>query len=199
MLSIATAVETTVLEAGSRTAPLNCEFVREAISISSIGALVSVNPPWDSPITSTGKTLPSLESGARRCRQVWSGSFTLLGAPIGPGGLTKLSASLMRLLRSPALLLLRYCVAYCKIVYTTRVTPPALLGSSLEAFDGRVRQCLARSLLHRPLNRRGVAVGLSLHQWWWSRAPPLSSSRGCSLCGLYFRYLGVLPNLGSYL
>ena len=39
-----------------------------------------------------------------------------------------------------ALLLLRNSAAYCKIVYT-RVTLPALLGGSLETFDGRMRQC----------------------------------------------------------
>ena len=85
-----------------------------------------------------------------------SGSFSLLGAPIGTAAYCEAHTIRERVetahpllqalaeLPDPqtALLLLRHCAGYCKVVYTTRVTPPALLGTALDCFDAAVRQCL---------------------------------------------------------
>jgi hypothetical protein len=40
------------------------------------------------------------------------------------------------------LLLLRQCASYCRMVYSTRVTPPMGLAPALQSFDTAVRGCL---------------------------------------------------------
>jgi len=43
-----------------------------------------------------------------------------------------------------ALLLLRQCASFGKVVFVTRCTPPDLLGSELQRFDAGVRRCFER-------------------------------------------------------
>ena len=42
-----------------------------------------------------------------------------------------------------ALLLLRQCGDFCKLVHLARSTPPALIGEALQFFDGDVRRCFS--------------------------------------------------------
>ena len=85
-----------------------------------------------------------------------SGAFSFLGAPVGPPAYCEAFTMAERvekarpLLRELAtlpdtqtgLLLLRHCASFCRIAYSSRVTPPGLHRDSLEAFDSDVRKCL---------------------------------------------------------
>ena len=85
-----------------------------------------------------------------------SGSFHLLGAPIGCGPFCEqyteekrvgAARPLLQAIRSlpdaqTGLLLLRYCASFCKVVYSMRVTPPELVLQALQSFDAEVRTCL---------------------------------------------------------
>ena len=85
-----------------------------------------------------------------------TGATCLLGAPIGPQAYTedytrtkrveKATLLLQALQELPdpqtALLLLRHCAAYCRMVFALRVTPPQLLAGAACDFDSAVRACL---------------------------------------------------------
>ena len=85
-----------------------------------------------------------------------SGAFSLLGAPIGDAGFcNEFTAAewvnkALPLLEELAvlddaqttLLLLRQCASYCRMVYSTRVTPPRGLAPALQSFDTAVHGCL---------------------------------------------------------
>ena len=83
-------------------------------------------------------------------------AFSLLGAPIGNAAFcneftaTERVNKALPLLEELAvlgdaqttLLLLRQCASYCRMVFSTRVTPPSGLDPALQAFDTAVRGCL---------------------------------------------------------
>ena len=85
-----------------------------------------------------------------------SGAFDLLGAPIGDDVFcntythTERVAKALPLLEALAvlpdpqvvLMLLRHCAGYCRLVYSTRTTPPTGPGPAFLAFDTAVRDCL---------------------------------------------------------
>ena len=64
-----------------------------------------------------------------------------------------------------ALLLLRQCGGFCKLVHLARSTPPSLIAEGLEYFDNDVRHCFALS----------TAVGTTNNAW---KQAQLSLSRG---------------------
>ena len=68
-----------------------------------------------------------------------------------------------------SLLLLRQCASHCRLVYSTRVTPPPGLSPALVAFDSAVRACLeaacsgpltAEAWLQATLSTRVGGLGL---------------------------------------
>ena len=85
-----------------------------------------------------------------------SGAFSLLGAPIGDAGFCNEFTAAERVNKAlplveelavlgdaqTTLLLLRQCASYCRMVYSTRVTPPMGLAPALQSFDTAVRGCL---------------------------------------------------------
>jgi len=85
-----------------------------------------------------------------------TGAFSFLGAPIGPATYCEAFSMAERvekarpLLRELAalpdvqtgLLLLRHCASFCRIAYSSRVTPPGAHRMSLASFDADVRGCL---------------------------------------------------------
>ena len=85
-----------------------------------------------------------------------TGTFSLLGAPIGDGRFCNQFTTSERVAKAlplldalavlpdaqTALLLLRHCASHCRMAYSIRVTPPDGLGPSLEAFDNAGRGCL---------------------------------------------------------
>ena len=42
-----------------------------------------------------------------------------------------------------AMLLLRQCGGFCRLIYLARTIPPSLAGDALSLFDDEVRQCFA--------------------------------------------------------
>ena len=88
-----------------------------------------------------------------------SGAFALLGAAIGNrtyceahtySKRVEASRPLMEALGEledpqTSLLLLRECASYCKVVYSSRVTPPSLHSAALAAYDEQVRASLEAS------------------------------------------------------
>ena len=83
----------------------------------------------------------------------------LLGAPIGDylfcGKYAALKCSealklLSRLVEvgasnpQVALILLRLCGSYCKLIHFARATPPSLVSEALQLFDVEIRQCFAQ-------------------------------------------------------
>ena len=54
-----------------------------------------------------------------------------------------------------ALILLRLCGSYCKLIHLARATPPNLVSEALQLFDVEVRQCFAQS----------IAVEVTDHAW----------------------------------
>lgn len=59
------------------------------------------------------------------------------------------------------MLLLRQCASFCKVAYTTRVTPTSSIAAALLAFDGEVRKCLEGACTG-PLDPRAwLQAGLS--------------------------------------
>lgn len=112
-----------------------------------------------------------------------TGAFTLLGAPIGAAAYCESHTQSERVDKSlpllealatlgdaqTALLLLRHCASYCRLVYTTRATPTLGLGRALEGFDAAVRACLeaactgpltAEAWLQASLSTRAGGLGL---------------------------------------
>ena len=104
-----------------------------------------------------------------------TGSFALLGAPIGLAAfcITPLLTGSTRLgtfLRpwqpfhdaQAILLLLRQCASFCKAAYITRVTPTPAVAEALFAFDAAARKCLETTciapLTHRALLQAGLAT-----------------------------------------
>ena len=85
-----------------------------------------------------------------------TGTFSLLGAPIGDGRFCNQFTTSERVAKAlplldalavlpdaqTALLLLRHCASHCRMAYSIGVTPPDGLGPSLEAFDNAGRGCL---------------------------------------------------------
>ena len=85
-----------------------------------------------------------------------TGTASLLGAPVGLDifceayTLEKRVDKALPLLRAlkdlpdpqTALLLLRHCASYSKVVFATRVTPPSALAQAMGAFDHEVLSCL---------------------------------------------------------
>ena len=85
-----------------------------------------------------------------------SGTFTMLGAPMGNAQFctehtmakrVEASKPLLKALGDlddpqTGLLLVRECAAYCRVVYSSRVVPPPLHAGALNAFDDEVRGCL---------------------------------------------------------
>ena len=45
-----------------------------------------------------------------------------------------------------ALILLRLCGSYCKLIHLARATPPRFVSEALQLFDVEVRQCFAQSI-----------------------------------------------------
>eukprot|EP00662_Eupelagonemidae_sp_cell21_P058208 gene58208-biopygen120951 len=87
----------------------------------------------------------------------WCSSFELLGCPIGDAGfcaayIAKRVAKTTPLLDAVsdvpdpqvALVLLRQCASFGKVVYSLRVTPSEFHGNASQLFDAAVRQCFER-------------------------------------------------------
>ena len=68
-----------------------------------------------------------------------------------------------------ALLLLRRCASFCKVVFAAHVTPPALHARAMQDFDNRVRACLEE------------LGGLPLSQAAWQQASLKIASGGLGL------------------
>jgi hypothetical protein len=111
-----------------------------------------------------------------------SPNFSLLGAPIGDaafcsGEVAKLRKSnqliLTRLCQlndlQCALLLLRFCVCYCKCVYLSRTTPPGFIQDELRLIDAEIRSCFERM------------SGLQVTDVAWSQAQLPVSDAGLGL------------------
>ena len=85
-----------------------------------------------------------------------SGAFSILGDPVGQQAfceafttkerVEKARPLLTELAALPdaqtALLLLRHCACFCRVADASRVTPPGLHSTALDAFDAGVRACL---------------------------------------------------------
>ena len=112
-----------------------------------------------------------------------TGTFSLLGAPIGDGSFCNQFTTSERVAKAlplldalavlpdaqTALLLLRHCASHCRMAYSIRVAPPDGLGPSLEAFGNAVRGCLevacsgpltAEAWLQATLSTRCGGLGL---------------------------------------
>ena len=61
-----------------------------------------------------------------------------------------------------ALLLLRQCGGFCKLVHLARSTPPSLIAEGLEYFDNDVRHCFALSTAVDTTNNAWKQAQLSL-------------------------------------
>ena len=96
------------------------------------------------------------------------GNFEFLGSPIGSPSFccahtTKRVAKAKTLLKalgelpdpSVALLLLRHCAAFCKLVYSCRVTPHSCHTTALNEFDASVQECFESFL----------CTGFSANEW----------------------------------
>ena len=101
----------------------------------------------------------------------------LLGAPIGDYlfcgkyAASKRSEALKLLSRlvevgasdpQVALILLRLCGSYCKLIHLARATPPSLVSEALQLFDVEVRQCFAQSIAVEVTDRAWQQAQLNL-------------------------------------
>ena len=101
----------------------------------------------------------------------------LLGAPIGDYlfcgkyAASKHSEALKLLSRlvevgasdpQVALILLRLCGSYCKLIHLARATPPSLVSEALQLFDVEVRQCFAQSIAVEVTDRAWQQAQLNL-------------------------------------
>eukprot|EP00731_Ephydatia_muelleri_P014360 Em0008g80a len=101
----------------------------------------------------------------------------LLGAPIGDYlfcgkyAASKRSEALKLLSRlvevgasdpQVALILLRLCGSYCKLIHLARATPPSLVSEALQLFNVEVRQCFAQSIAVEVTDRAWQQAQLNL-------------------------------------
>ena len=61
-----------------------------------------------------------------------------------------------------ALILLRLCASYCKLIHLARATPPSLVSEALQLFDVEVRQCFAQSIAVEVTDRAWQQAQLNL-------------------------------------
>ncbi len=93
-----------------------------------------------------------------RYKWIDSGGFTLLGAAIGSVEFCTAHSNARRAkaetlfdrlaeLENPqvAYLLIRHCASFCRITYSTRVTPPNRHGPALQEFDSSVKRAFSAS------------------------------------------------------
>ena len=121
----------------------------------------------------------------------------LLGAPIGDYlfcrkyAASKRSEALKLLSRlvevgasdpQVALILLRLCGSYCKLIHLARTTPPSLVSEALQLFDVEVRQCFAKEYSGRSYGSciaAGPTESKSRRSWASFSFPPLLSCLYC--------------------
>lgn len=144
---------------------------------------LTVNAGKCEAIPAAGESSAVQASSFHPCKWVAAGEFELLGAPIGgqtysteytSGRIDKGKRLLAKLaeLEDPqvAYLLARHCASFCRLTYSTRVTPRSLHSSALKTYDDAVREGFSG------------AAGLLLPDDSWSRAQ-LSARHG----GIGFR------------
>jgi hypothetical protein len=141
-----------------------------------------------------------------------TGTFSLLGAPIGDGSFCNQFTTSERVAKAlplldalavlpdaqTALLLLRHCASHCRMAYSIRVTPPDGLGPSLEAFDNAGRGCLEVAC-SGPSLCGSVAPSNTLHSVWWARAPQRGPAQCRRLRCFFVGYCATVERYGSRL
>ena len=126
-------------------------------------------------------------------------NFEILGAPIGDlifcakrFGAHKHADALVQVVDvgavdpQVALLLLRQCGGFCKLVHLARSNPPAFIGEALQLFDDNVCRCFSECTAIDTLSRGGVGLLiLSEH----SSAAYISSLCASDVCSAFCKHL----------